>query len=150
MTRILIVDDQPYVGEFISEELAREGYWIASAGDAESIWGHLNRFLPDVVLLDLCLGEFKGWDILNDIKRKEPNLPVLILTAYDTFQEDPRVSKADGYVIKSFEAVDKLKQKITHVLKRKKGNRGATQIEMEERTKFPIPAPHSKEARCNL
>lgn len=54
------------------------------------------------------------------------------------------MSKADGYVIKSFEAVDKLKQKITHVLKRKKGNRGATQIEMEEKGNFQYLQQRSK------
>jgi two-component system response regulator (stage 0 sporulation protein F) len=123
MKNILIVDDQPYVREFLSEELAQAGYRTTSIGDAESIWGQLKKSRPDVVLLDLYLDGFKGWDILNDIKKKEPDLPVLILTAYDSFQEDPRLSQANGYVIKSFVALDKLKLKIADILKWKAGSR---------------------------
>ena len=41
--RILVVDDQAYVREFLSEELGQDGYSVASAGDAESIW----RFLEN-------------------------------------------------------------------------------------------------------
>jgi CheY-like chemotaxis protein len=123
MTSILIVDDQPHVREFLSETLAQEGYQTTSIGDGESIWGQLKESRPDVVLLDLYLDGFKGWDILNDIKKKEPDLPVLILTAYDNFQEDPRLSQANGYVIKSFVALDKLKLKIADVLEWKAGSR---------------------------
>ena len=41
------------------------------------------------------------------------------MTAYDSFVDDPRVSQADGYLIKSFVALDELKQKIADVLERK-------------------------------
>jgi DNA-binding response OmpR family regulator len=121
MAHILIVDDKPCVRKFLSEELACDDYWIKTIGDPDSIWRHLTNWRPDVVLLDLYLDGFKGWDILRDIKKKAPDLPVLILTAYDTFQEDPRLSQADGYVIKSFFNLDKLKEKITGVLERKRG-----------------------------
>ena len=137
MANILIVDDQPYVREFLSEELAHEGYRIESVGDAQSIWRHLKDSRPDVVLLDLYLNGFEGWDVLCDIKRKEPKLPVLILTAYDSFEEDPRLSEADGYVIKSFDALDKLKQKIAGVLESNTGEHRASYIKMEERTMSP-------------
>ena len=60
MTSILIVDDQPYVREFLSEELTQEGYRTTSIGDAESIWGQLSESRPDVVLLDLYPDGFKG------------------------------------------------------------------------------------------
>jgi DNA-binding response OmpR family regulator len=141
MANILIVDDQPYVRELLSEELAHEGYGIESVGDAQSIWGHLKDFRPDVVLLDLYLDGFEGWDVLGDIKRKEPKLPVLILTAYDSFEEDPRLSEADGYVIKSFVALDKLKQKIADVLESNTGDHRANYTKMEEGTMSPTSQP---------
>ena len=140
MARILIVDDQSYVREFLSEELAQEGYRISSVGDAESVRGHLKDSRPDVMLLDLYLDGFMGWLVLSDIKREEPDLPVLILTAYDTFQEDPRLSLADGYVIKSFVALDKLKRTITDVLESKSISHGPGPTEMEgENQIFTIP-----------
>ena len=117
MANILIVDDQPYVRELLSEVLAREGYRVASVGDIQSIWGRLRDSPPDLVLLDLYLDGSKGWDVLRDIKSMDPDLPVLIVTAYDSYDNDPRLSQADGYIIKSFSVFDELKEKIAEVLK---------------------------------
>jgi CheY-like chemotaxis protein len=114
--RILIVDDQACVRELLSEELGQDGYSVASAGDAESIWRFLEISKPDLVLLDLCLEGFQGWDLLKGLKEKEPDLPVLILTAYDTYADDPRASQADGYMVKSFVALDRLKREISEIL----------------------------------
>ena len=118
--RILVVDDQAYVSEFLSEELGQDGYSVASAGDAESIWRFLEKSKPDLVLLDLCLEGFEGWDLLRGLKQKEPDLPVLILTAYDTYAEDPRAKEADGYVVKSFVALDRLKREISATLRKRR------------------------------
>ena len=117
MSNILIVDDQPCVRELLSEMLTREGYRVASIGDIQSIWGHLRDSPPDLVLLDLYLNGSKGWDALRDIKSIDPNLPVLIVTGYDSYVNDPRLSQAEGYIIKSISAFDELKEKIAEVLK---------------------------------
>ena len=119
MANILIVDDQPHLQEFLSQELKDEGYNIASLSDAQSVSGYLENSKPDLVLLDLYLNGFEGWDVLHDIKSRYPHLPVLIVTAYDSYADDPRVSEAEGYWIKSFLALDNLKQKIAHILGRK-------------------------------
>jgi CheY-like chemotaxis protein len=119
MARILIVDDEASVRELISEELAEEGYEVSSVGSSESLWVALRSSVPDVVLLDLYLNGVKGWDVLSRIKRQYPDLPVIIVTAYDNFAEDSRVSQADGYVVKNFVALEGLKQKIAMVLGKK-------------------------------
>ena len=112
----MIVDDQRYVRELLSEELTDEGYRVSCAGDAESIWTCLKDSPPDLVLLDLYLNGFEGWEILQDIKREVPNLPVIIVTAYDSFADDPRLAQAAGYVVKSFNSFGELKQKIADVI----------------------------------
>ena len=116
MPNILIVDDQRYVRELLSEELTDEGYRVSCAGDAESIWTCLKDSPPDLVLLDLYLNGFEGWEILEDIKREVPHLPVIIVTAYDSYAEDPRLAQAAGYVVKSFISFGELKQKIADVI----------------------------------
>ena len=118
MAKILVVDDQPYIGQLLSAELEDEGYSVESVKDAKLLSKHLDDDQPDLVLLDLYLKGFKGWSILHNIKEKNPDLPVLIFTAYDTFAEDPRLSKADGYVIKSLDGLDELKEKIAEVIGR--------------------------------
>lgn len=117
MPNILIVDDQPCIRELLSEELAIEGYKVHSIGDARSVKEHLMFSQPDLILLDLYLEGPEGVGLFQDIKRKYPHLPVIIVTAYDSFVDDPLVSQADGYVIKSMHS-DELKQKIAQVLVR--------------------------------
>jgi two-component system response regulator (stage 0 sporulation protein F) len=132
MTKILIVDDQAYVRELLSEELISEGYRVAMAGDVESLRGHLRFSKPDLVLLDLYLDGPDGIGVLHDIKGQNPNLPVIIFTAYDSYVDDPRPSQADGYVIKSID-LDELKGKIADALRRKP----SPQEEVEAKTHFP-------------
>jgi two-component system response regulator (stage 0 sporulation protein F) len=119
MASILIIDDQPYIQELFSQELMDEGYKVLSTGDAESAKVYLENSKPDLVLLDLFLNGFEGWNVLQEIKRKDPHIPVLIVTAYDTYADDPRLSQADGYMVKSFVHFDELKHKIADVLGQK-------------------------------
>ena len=115
MQQILIIDDQQCVRELISEELISEGYQVHSLGDAKSVKVNLRFSKPDLVLLDLYLKETEGFGVLHDIKGQYPKIPVVIYTAYDSYREDPRMSEADGYVIKSM-FLGKLKEKIAHHL----------------------------------
>jgi len=101
MAKILIVDDQPYIQTFLSKELAKEGYQVENLGAVELILEYVKDFRPDVVLLGLHPENYDSWGILKDTKRKVPGLPVLI------------------YVIKSFDAINSLKQAINEVLDKK-------------------------------
>jgi DNA-binding NtrC family response regulator len=118
MASILIIDDQPWVQELLIEELTCEGYQVAAMCDAKSVVKNLTDPIPDLVVLDLYLDGIEGFGVLSDIKKRLPDLPIIIFTAYDTYVDDPRLSQADGYVIKSFR-LDELKQKIADVLKQK-------------------------------
>lgn len=117
MAKILIIDDQQCVRELISEELISEGYRVHSLGDAKSVKVNLRFSKPDLVLLDLYLDEADGFGVLHDIKGQYPEIPVIIYTAYDSYRENPRLSQADGYVIKST-VFHELKEKIADVLAR--------------------------------
>lgn len=116
MSNILIVDDQPHLRELLSQELIDEGHKVFDTGNADCVLEYVDHSKPDVVLLDLYLNGFEGWEILHDIKARYPHIPVLIVTAYDCYMNDPRVSQADGYIVKKFDALDALKNKITKVL----------------------------------
>ena len=126
MANILIVDDQQCIREFLSQELTVEGYQVRAVGDLESVNGHLRFCRPDVVLLDLCLDEADAFGLFHEIKRQAPDLPVIIFTAYDSFREDPRLSQANGYVIKSM-ILDELKEKIAGVLKERQAIEATTE-----------------------
>jgi DNA-binding NtrC family response regulator len=116
MANILIVDDQACVRELISEELVLEGHRVHGAGDVKSVRERLQSCKPDLVLLDLYLEGPQGFGLLRDIKSRYPHLPVIIVSAYDSFRDDPRVSQADGYVVKNIR-LDTLKEEIKRVLR---------------------------------
>ena len=120
MANILVVDDQPYVGEILAEEFSHEGHRFSGVTDVDSALRHIRDSRTDLVLLDLCLEGFEGWEALHTIKRENPDLPVLILSAYDSFAGDPRLSQANGYVVKSFSNFDMLKQTIADTLQKKR------------------------------
>jgi len=116
MANILLVDDQPHMGEFLSEELADMGHNLKWVGDGDSLMLEIEETSPDLILLDLYINGFEGWSLLDRIKRHNSRIPVIILTAYDSFSGDTRLGSAQGYVIKDF-VTDKLKGKIAEVLR---------------------------------
>jgi DNA-binding response OmpR family regulator len=125
MPNILVVDDQPHLHRLFCEELMDEGYTAVGAEDVDSFRRCFTDAKPDIVLLDLYLNGFEGWELLHYIKQKNPHLPVIIVTAYDSYQDDPRVSEADGYVVKNLNTIEILKQKITELLDCQRQNRNS-------------------------
>lgn len=118
MANILIVDRHPLVRGLMREELASEGHRVAMTGKPELIQEMIRCSRPDLVLLDLHMNGRDRWDLLDEMKRQMPRLPVIIVSAYNGYREDPRLELADGFVIKSF-IFDELKRKIAAILRRK-------------------------------
>jgi len=117
MANILIIDDQTYLEELLSDDHSEQGYRITSAANGEEAMQMLRSCRPDIVLLDLHLQGLEGWDLLHRIKLEDSHLPVLIVTAYNRFINDPRLAEANGYVIKDI-YIDTLKKKIKDTLAR--------------------------------
>jgi len=120
MANILIIDDQAWVNDLCRKGLAGEGHRVLATDDIEAVSKNVFLFKPNIVLLNLYLKHgFYVWDVLSDIKIQDQNLPVLIVTQYATHLFDPPLSQADGYVVKSHTAADKLRQKMSTLLNRK-------------------------------
>ena len=116
MKEILIVDDQPYMMQLYTTELTDKNYTIISAEDIEKALEYLDSLKIDLVILDLYINGFNGWNLLESIKQKYPDLPVLIITAYDNLMNDPRAKQADGYLLKNLKNVDLIFQKVEELL----------------------------------
>jgi len=115
MPSILIVDDQPYILHLFAVQLM-DDYTIIPAEDIEEARACLNKLRVDLVILDLYINGFQGFGLLNEVKEKHPDLPVLIVTAYDNLMNDPRATQADGYLIKNFNNIDYIGQKVHDLL----------------------------------
>jgi len=97
-------------------ELMDNNYTIMSAEDIEKARVYIDSFKLDLVILDLYINGFNGWDLLEEIKHKCPDLPVLIVTAYDNLMNDPRAIQADAYLVKDFKNIDLVGHKVRKLL----------------------------------
>jgi len=116
MLNILIVDEQPYLYELFHHGLMEESCHVTGASDTESVKRYLEDSIPDIVLLEISVHGFEGWEILRHIKSNDPHPLVLIVTAYDNYASDPRAYESDGYLVKDFIHLEKLKEKINKLL----------------------------------
>ncbi|UCF71896.1 MAG: response regulator [Deltaproteobacteria bacterium] len=115
MAKILVVDDEEHIRLLYSEELGEAGYEVVTAADGYKLIERIDDERPDLVILDIKMIDYNGLDLLQEIRNKFYNLPVILCTAYDTFKEDMKSIAADFYVIKSFDLTE-LKKKIAMAL----------------------------------
>jgi DNA-binding NtrC family response regulator len=82
--RILIIDDEDAIRESLDTLLTLEGFTVSTAGDGSAGLELLSRNEYDLLLLDLALPGQSGIDLLPRIVEMQPNLPVIMITAYGT------------------------------------------------------------------
>jgi DNA-binding response OmpR family regulator len=103
------------------EELENQGYKVVTSDGNDSVDSLLSRAEPDVIVLDIKLeGEKSGLDILQEVRAGGNDVPVILCTAYDSFQHDLKSIAADYYVVKSVDLTELL-DKVQKALAGKKG-----------------------------
>ncbi len=117
MVKILIVDDEINVRRLYSEELEREGYETVSAGTVAEAIESVEKETPDLMILDMKLGDESGIDALIQIVERRKDLPVVINSAYSDFKDNFQTWAADAYIVKSVDLTP-LKDKIRELLDR--------------------------------
>ena len=83
---ILIVDDEAAIRESLETLLAIEGYSVETARTAEEGLAMLAASPRDLVLLDFALPDRNGLEVLDEIRQRDPGLPVIMITAYGTVE----------------------------------------------------------------
>lgn len=110
--KILIVDDEKHIRLLYRSEFEADGYAVATSDGLEDILEVMAREEPQVVVLDINLGTGRsGLDLLQEIRGKDTSIPVILSTAYDSFQHDLKSAAADYYVVKSVD-LRELKDKV--------------------------------------
>lgn len=103
--KILIVEDEPKVADFLKKGLEEQGYKTDVAFDGQLGERLAVRNEYDILLLDVVLPIINGFELCKKIREKKPNLPILMLTALGTI--DDKItgfdSGADDYLVKPFE-----------------------------------------------
>ena len=104
MSTALVVDDDPTVGDVVSAYLERAGFEVHRAADGVAALAQAAATSPDVVVLDLMLPGIGGLEVCRRLRRDQPRVPVVMLTALG--EEEDRILGlevgADDYVTKPF------------------------------------------------
>ena len=115
MAKILIVDDEESIRLLYSEELTSDGFDVALAEDGHQLLERIEVEEPDVIILDIKMAGYNGLDLLQSIREKFYDLPVILCSAYSMFKGDLKSIAADYYVVKSSD-LSELKRKINQAL----------------------------------
>src|SRR5690349_2366021 len=117
--RILVVEDDQKVANFIQSGLEQEGCAVDVLREGTHAGDQARTIDYDAVILDLMLPGRSGLQVLRDVRARKPSLPVIVLTAKDSI--DDRVagldSGADDYMVKPFSLAE-LSARLRAVLRR--------------------------------
>lgn len=120
MTRVLVVEDEIPILTGIRDNLEMEGYEVATALDGEAALAMIEKFKPDLIVLDIMLPKMDGFEICRRLKEAKSSAAVLIVSARK--EETDKIQGldlgADDYVTKPFSVMEFL-ARIKAVLRRR-------------------------------
>jgi len=126
---VLIVEDEARIAAFVERGLKAEGFAVQVAPDGETGFALACNEDVDLVVLDLMLPGMSGEEVLQRLRQRRPDVPVIILTARDAVEDRVRNlnNGADDYVTKPFSFVELLAR--IHARLRSRDQRNATELE---------------------
>jgi type II secretory ATPase GspE/PulE/Tfp pilus assembly ATPase PilB-like protein/CheY-like chemotaxis protein len=105
---VLLVEDEDQLRRVMKDLLQREGYQVAEARDGIQALDEVDRFAPDVIILDLNLPGLDGYGVLQQLRSRPATreIPIMVLTAKGDEDNEVRVFElgADDFVTKPFRA----------------------------------------------
>src|SRR5229473_3050861 len=110
MHKVLIIEDDPGIEEFLKELLLDNGFNAEIAGDGIVALQNIKKSPPDLIILDLGLPKMSGETVCLEIKKKYPDIPIIILTAKGESNDIVNGLNlgADDYITKPFVAEELL------------------------------------------
>ncbi len=115
MKTILVVDDDKNLRRLYQFELEAEGYRIVLAENGREALELVSREVPDLVVMDIRMPEMDGLEAMAHALKRHGRIPILLNSAYSSYQDNFLAWAAEGYLIKSSD-LEPLKQKIREVL----------------------------------
>src|SRR6202167_1292976 len=94
---ILIADDDAAIRTVLNQALTRAGYDVRSTGNAATLWRWISQGDGDLIISDVVLPDENAFDLLLRIKNERPDLPVIIMSAQNTFMTSIRASERGAY-----------------------------------------------------
>jgi two-component system response regulator AtoC len=96
-SRVMVVDDDAETLALLHEIVAKEGYEVETAEDAETALRRLGEWHPELIITDIHMPGMDGLDLLAAVREKEPDIPVVLLTAYGSLKTAVDAIKAGAF-----------------------------------------------------
>jgi two-component system response regulator PilR (NtrC family) len=136
-SRIIVVDDEPGIREFLGMALNKSGYMVETVADGNEAINRMENNLYDLAVLDIVVPTINGIDVLRTINEKSPETSVIMITAYashETALEAMKLGACD-YIEKPFK-INELKKVIEEALEKKKNSRKCLRLKKEMERKY--------------
>ncbi|MBK7214985.1 MAG: response regulator transcription factor [Bacteroidales bacterium] len=103
-TRILYVEDEPFLGRIVSETLQQQGFEIQLVADGALVIKELRQFKPELCVLDIMLPHVDGYTLCREIRAESQSMPIIFLTALSETEDLVKGFEAGGtdYIKKPF------------------------------------------------
>jgi two-component system, NtrC family, response regulator AtoC len=95
--QILIVDDEPSNRKILGQELVHKGFSVATAAGGREALAKIESAPPDLVILDYMMPDVSGLDVLQELRKRGNDTPVIMITAYGSVERAVEVMKAGAY-----------------------------------------------------
>jgi DNA-binding response OmpR family regulator len=102
MAKIMLIDDEEIIRLLCQEELEDSGYDVVSIESPENWEKDVLRERPDLLILDVKFEGYDGFQVCENMKKRFPNLPIILYSAAD-YRSDVKSISADYYVIKNYD-----------------------------------------------
>lgn len=120
MIRLLIIDDEQSIGTMLEKALGRSNdITITYVDNPITALSRFRKGEYDGVLLDIMMPQKDGLAVLEEIKEKDPECVVIMMTAYSTLDKVLQSHKigADHYLLKPFESLANVEKKVRELIK---------------------------------
>ncbi|MCS7461719.1 response regulator transcription factor [Paenibacillus doosanensis] len=123
MTKILIVDDDPFIRQLIKLALRGEEMQLLDSSNGVEALEMLERTRVDLMILDIMMPQMDGWELCREVRARYPDLPLLMVTAKSEQAHKVKGFQlgTDDYVVKPFDPLE-LAMRVKALMKRYKIN----------------------------
>ena len=94
---ILVADDDAAIRTVVGQALTRAGYEVRTTGAAATLWRWIQAGEGDLVITDVVMPDENAFELLPRVKKARPDLPVIVMSAQNTFMTAIKASERGAY-----------------------------------------------------